>query len=54
MIPHHEGAIAMANLALTNAEHPEVLTLAKTIIADQQKEIDLLKQWRAAWYPTAK
>lgn len=54
MIPHHEGAIAMANLALTNAEHPEVLTLAKTIIADQQKEIDLLKQWRAAWYPNAK
>ncbi len=54
MIPHHEGAIAMSTLALTNAEHPEILTLAQSIIATQQKEIDLLKQWKAAWYPTAK
>ena len=39
MIPHHDGAIAMANLALQKATHPEIKTLATAIIAAQTAEI---------------
>ncbi len=49
MIPHHEGAIAMAQDALQKAEHQEIKALAQKIIDDQQKEIVQLKQWRQAW-----
>ncbi|MDZ4063562.1 MAG: DUF305 domain-containing protein, partial [Coriobacteriia bacterium] len=31
MIPHHDDAIAMAELALTRAEHPELKQLAEDI-----------------------
>ena len=43
MVAHHQGAIDMANVALQNAEHPEILQLAQNIIATQQAEIDELK-----------
>ena len=39
MIPHHEAAIAMAQQALTQAEHPEIKTLAQAIITVQRAEI---------------
>ncbi|HEU5099352.1 MAG TPA: DUF305 domain-containing protein [Roseiflexaceae bacterium] len=39
MIPHHEAAIAMAQQALTQAEHPELKTLAQDIITTQRAEI---------------
>ena len=54
MIPHHQDAIEMANMAIKNAEHPEILTLAQSIIASQQQEIDKMQQWKEAWYPAAK
>ncbi|OLP20044.1 hypothetical protein BST81_02055 [Leptolyngbya sp. 'hensonii'] len=50
MIPHHEGAVAMAKDALTKAQHPELRQLANEIIASQQAEIDQMKQWRKTWY----
>jgi uncharacterized protein (DUF305 family) len=50
MIPHHEGAIVMAQDALAKSKRPEVQKLAKAIIADQQIEIDNMKQWRKDWY----
>ena len=53
MILHHQGAIAMSTEALKNAEHPEILALAQSIIASQQKEINMMKQWKSTWYPTA-
>ncbi len=40
MIPHHEAGIAMAQQALTQAEHPEIKTLAQGIITTQRAEID--------------
>ena len=50
MIPHHEGAVTMAQDALKKSQRPEIKQLAKDIITAQQKEIAQMKQWRKAWY----
>jgi uncharacterized protein (DUF305 family) len=52
MIPHHEGAIDMAKLALNRAEHPEIKKLARSIIDDQQREIEQMRTWYRQWYGT--
>lgn len=39
MIPHHQGAIDMSELALKNAGRAEVKELARTIIAAQKAEV---------------
>ena len=39
MIPHHQGAVDMAKLALNKAARAEVKTMARNIISAQQKEI---------------
>jgi len=44
MIPHHEQAIDMSKLAITNTKNAEVLDLAARIEAAQQPEIDLMKK----------
>ncbi len=50
MIPHHQGAIAMSELALTRARHPEIKALAQRIIASQSREITQMRQWYRQWY----
>ena len=57
MIPHHEGAIAMADLALgtdqggqARAQHQEILALAASIKATQTQEIADMRSWYQAWY----
>ncbi len=50
MIPHHEGAIEMANLALLSAKTDEVKNLSKDIISSQQTEIDDMKAWYKEWF----
>src|SRR3990167_5029256 len=50
MIPHHEDAIVMAELALTKATRPEVKTLAQNIIDSQSKEIEQMKALYKDWY----
>lgn len=49
MIPHHQGAIDMAELALENAKHEEMKQLARDIIEAQQREIDMMKEWQKNW-----
>lgn len=49
MIIHHQGAIEMAQLALTNAYHQEIKDLAKEIISAQNKEIIQMKMWQSEW-----
>ena len=39
MVPHHQGAVRMARLALAKATHPALKQLARAIIAGQTKEI---------------
>jgi uncharacterized protein (DUF305 family) len=51
MIEHHQGAIAMAQQALEEAEHPELQQLAEAIIAAQTQEIEQMTAWRQSWYP---
>ena len=43
MAPHHQGAVKMAQVALENAEHPELRQLAQNVITDQQFEIERLR-----------
>ena len=45
MIMHHRGAIAMAELALDRAEHPELRKLAEGIIETQTAEIEQMEQY---------
>lgn len=53
MIPHHEGAVMMAEAALENSTRPEIRQLAEAIIAAQDQEISQMQAWRQAWYPDA-
>ena len=50
MIPHHEGAIEMAKVALERSERAEIRSLAEGIIEAQQKEINDMSAWYQAWF----
>jgi uncharacterized protein (DUF305 family) len=50
MIPHHEGAIDMAKLALVKSKRPEIKTLATAIIEGQTKEINDMTSWYKDWF----
>src|SRR3989344_2096979 len=53
MIPHHEGAIEMAKVALERSKRPEMLSLANGIIEAQQKEINDMTSWYQTWFGSA-
>lgn len=42
MIPHHEGGVAMAEHAVEQARRPQVVALARTIVASQERELTVL------------
>ena len=50
MIPHHDGAIAMADLALTRARRPEIKELARSIKASQTQENAQMRTWYRQWF----
>jgi uncharacterized protein (DUF305 family) len=50
MIPHHEDAVGMAELALVKAEHPELRQLAENIRKNQSQEIAQMRAWYESWY----
>jgi uncharacterized protein (DUF305 family) len=51
MIPHHQSAIEMAQVALEESKNPRIKELAGNIISAQKQEIEQMKQWRSEWYP---
>ena len=51
MIPHHQGALVMAQEVLQKSKRPELIKLAKGMLAEQNKEIAQMQQWRKQWYP---
>ncbi len=54
MIGHHQGAVDMANIALTTAKHQELKTLAQDIVTAQTSEISNMTDWQKTWgYPAS-
>ncbi|BCB77989.1 DUF305 domain-containing protein [Phytohabitans flavus] len=49
MIPHHQQAVEMAELAATRAANPKVKELASKIAAAQGPEIGQMNGWLTAW-----
>ena len=47
MIPHHQGAIDMARVALRHATDPWTRQMAEGVIVEQQREIAEMQQWLA-------
>jgi len=52
MIPHHNDAITMAQLALQKAEHQEIKDLSQSIIEAQTKENNNMRDWYQNWFGT--
>ena len=50
MIEHHQEAVEMAELALTNTNHQEIKNLAQAIIAAQTKEIGEMRSREKSWF----
>ena len=49
MIPHHEGAIEMSDVALARSSSPQIKNLAGRIKAAQGPEIEQMEGWLAEW-----
>lgn len=45
MLPHHQAAVAMAKAELQYGSDPALKTLAADIVAAQDREIAMMKDW---------
>ncbi len=50
MIPHHESAIEMSQVAYRESDNPEIRALAEGIVEAQTREIGQMEGWRKEWY----
>jgi uncharacterized protein (DUF305 family) len=51
MIPHHQSAIEMAEVANEKSKNPRIKELAQNITSAQKREIEQMRGWRREWYP---
>ena len=51
LIPHHESAIEMAQVANEESADPRIQDLSTRIIEAQEREIEQMSGWREEWYP---
>jgi uncharacterized protein (DUF305 family) len=49
MIPHHQGAIGMAEVELKYGRDPALKKLARDIVAAQREEIAFMEKWQAKY-----
>lgn len=49
MIAHHQGAIDMARLSKTRANHQEIKDLSNAIVSAQKQEIKTMQDWQHQW-----
>ncbi len=47
MVPHHRGAVEMAQTYLKSGRDPEIRKLAQNIVDSQTKEIRFMRGWQA-------
>jgi len=47
MIPHHQGAIDMAEVELRYGKDPQLKKLARDIVKAQREEIATMKRWQS-------
>lgn len=47
MLPHHRGAVDMAEIELKYGKDPEMRALAESVVAAQKAEIDRMNAWLA-------
>lgn len=52
MVPHHEDAIVMAEVALEKSQRQEIRTLAENIIKTQTEENNQMSNWYRDWFGT--
>jgi uncharacterized protein (DUF305 family) len=45
MIPHHQGAVEMAKVALKHAKDPATRKMAQNIVKAQEKEVGEMQAW---------
>lgn len=48
MMPHHQGAVDMANIELKYGKDKKLRAMAQAMIDAQKKEIEEMKKWMAA------
>jgi len=53
MVMHHQGAIMSAQMMIADSDRPELRDLARRIAETQQREIEQMRAWRAAWFGSA-
>lgn len=53
MTAHHQGAVEMAKMVDGRTQRTELKAFAQKIIADQNKEIEQMNQWREKWFKGA-
>ena len=45
MVSHHRASIAIADRAIVNAEHPEIIAYAESVIETQGIEVAMMTRW---------